>query len=33
MPEPSTWAMMLLGFGAVGFGMRRSRKALLTQIA
>jgi hypothetical protein len=33
LPEPATWAMMLLGFGAVGFGMRRSRKALLTQIA
>jgi hypothetical protein len=33
LPEPGTWAMMLLGFGAVGFGMRRSRKALLTQIA
>jgi hypothetical protein len=25
VPEPSTWAMMLLGFGAVGFGMRRRR--------
>lgn len=23
VPEPSTWAMMLLGFGAVGFSMRR----------
>ncbi len=28
VPEPSTWAMMLLGFGAVGCAMRR-RKALL----
>ena len=27
VPEPSTWAMMLVGFGAVGFGMRRSRKS------
>ena len=23
VPEPATWAMMLVGFGAVGFGMRR----------
>jgi len=26
VPEPSTWAMMLLGFGGIGFAMRRSRK-------
>jgi hypothetical protein len=26
VPEPGTWAMMLLGFGAVGFTMRRQRK-------
>jgi hypothetical protein len=26
VPEPATWAMMLLGFGAVGFGMRRRNK-------
>ena len=26
VPEPSTWAMMLVGFGAIGVGMRRSRK-------
>ena len=25
VPEPATWAMMLLGFGAVGHGMRRRR--------
>ncbi len=25
VPEPSTWAMMLLGFGAVGYRMRRRR--------
>ena len=25
VPEPSTWAMMLLGFGAIGFGLRRRR--------
>ena len=27
VPEPSTWAMMLLGFGAIGVGMRRRRPA------
>ena len=25
VPEPSTWAMMLVGFGAVGFSMRRRK--------
>ena len=25
VPEPSTWAMMLFGFGALGFAMRRRR--------
>lgn len=33
VPEPSTWAMMLLGFGAVGFAMRRRRKPVLAQVA
>ena len=35
VPEPGTWAMMLLGFGATGFAMRRSRaaKTALPQIA
>jgi hypothetical protein len=34
VPEPSTWAMMLLGFGAVGVSMRRTRRrAPLPQIA
>ena len=27
VPEPSTWALMLLGFGAIGTAMRRRRKA------
>ena len=26
-PEPATWAMMILGIGAVGFAMRRRRQA------
>jgi hypothetical protein len=25
VPEPATWGMMLLGFGAIGFSMRRKR--------
>jgi hypothetical protein len=27
VPEPSTWTMMLLGFGAVGAALRKSRKS------
>ena len=26
VPEPATWGMMLLGFGAVGYAMRRRRR-------
>jgi hypothetical protein len=35
VPEPATWAMMLLGFGATGFAMRRKRRETrhLAQIA
>jgi hypothetical protein len=34
VPELSTWAMMLLGFGAIGVSMRRKRKAIhLPQLA
>lgn len=32
VPEPATWAMMLLGFGAIGATMRR-RKPVLAQVA
>lgn len=32
VPEPSTWMMMLLGFGFVGYSMRR-RKSLVTAIS
>ena len=28
VPEPATWTMMLLGFGAIGFAMRRRKPAL-----
>ena len=33
VPEPGTWAMMLLGFAGIGAAMRRNRKRLLTQLA
>lgn len=33
VPEPGTWAMMLLGFGAVGYAMRRRRTPALAQAA
>ena len=32
VPEPATWAMMLMGFGVAGYSMRRRRK-LITQLA
>jgi hypothetical protein len=28
IPEPGTWALMILGFGAVGAAMRRRRQAI-----
>ena len=28
LPEPGTWALMLLGFGAVGVSIRRARKSV-----
>jgi hypothetical protein len=34
VPEPATWAMMILGFGAIGFSMRKTRrKTALAQLA
>jgi hypothetical protein len=30
VPEPATWAMMMLGFGMVGYGLRRGRKSVVT---
>lgn len=33
VPEPGTWAMMLMGFGAAGFAMRRRRSNGLAQLA
>ena len=33
VPEPKSWAMMLLGFGAIGFAMRRRRRPALAQVA
>jgi hypothetical protein len=33
VPEPATWAMMLVGFGAVGFSMRRRRRPVMMQMA
>ena len=33
VPEASTWAMMLLGFGGIGVAMRRKRKPGLAQLA
>ena len=32
VPEPGTWAMMLIGFGAIGVGMRRRRRAGAAQL-
>lgn len=33
VPEPATWAMMLVGFAGVGAAMRRRRRPALAQIA
>jgi hypothetical protein len=33
VPEPSTWAMLLLGFGAIGWTMRSNRRRLIARAA
>lgn len=33
LPEPASWALMLLGFGGIGLAARRRRKPSLAQIA
>ncbi len=33
VPEPSTWAMMLVGLGAIGMAVRRRRTGLIVQTA
>ena len=33
VPEPSTWAMMLLGFAGIGFAYRRRRSRLAAAAA
>lgn len=32
LPEPGTWAMMLVGFGMIGFGLRRSHSKVTTRV-
>lgn len=33
VPEPATWALMLMGFGGIGLAMRRRRNPALAQVA
>jgi len=33
VPEPGTWALMILGFGAMGMTLRRRRRTALAQLA
>ena len=33
VPEPATWAMMFLGFGAIGWQLRRRRTQMIAQAA
>ena len=30
VPEPATWGLMLVGFGAIGYAMRRQRKVAIS---
>lgn len=32
LPEPGTWAMMLMGFGFIGYAMRRNRSKVTTRV-
>jgi len=32
VPEPATWMMLILGFGAIGFGMRRKAANVATRV-
>ena len=33
VPEPATWAMMLVGFGGIGFAMRRRKSKVATRVS
>ena len=33
VPEPATWAMLLVGFGGIGFAMRRRKSKVTTDVA
>jgi hypothetical protein len=33
VPEPSTWALMLIGFGAIGYALRRTSRRVSAQLA
>ena len=33
VPEPATWALMLVGFGGVGFAMRRRKSKVATRVS
>jgi hypothetical protein len=33
VPEPATWAMMLIGFGGIGFSVRRRKRMVFAQAA
>ena len=33
VPEPATWAMMLIGFGGIGVSLRRRKRMVFAQAA